>query len=256
VQTLGQPVLSPLYDTRSFWDVLFDLASPTRLNLRWLWTNFQQVIQPPNTSPEDWTADRGRGFIVPATGSPGTMLPPSASLNWQPAQFAGEASQFPDCLMPFEHPFLGAGEGANLPWLQALPDPVTTVVWQTWVELNPRRAAQLGLEEGDLVKLETPQGSAELPVYLNPAAPPDVLGVPLGQGHTAYGRYAEKRGINPVRDLLAPLTDAATGSLAYAATRARISKTGKHMALPKFEGDVPAYQIPGKEVLKVQYGRS
>jgi anaerobic selenocysteine-containing dehydrogenase len=158
--------------------------------------------------------------------------------------------------MPFEHPFLGAGEGANLPWLQALPDPVTTVVWQTWVELNPRRAAQLGVKEGDLVTIETLQGSAELPVYLNPAAPPDVLGVPLGQGHTAYGRYAEKRGINPVRDLLAPLTDAATGSLAYAATRARISKTGKHMALPKFEGDVPAYQIPGKEVLKVQYGRS
>ncbi len=74
--------------------------------------------------------------------------------------------------------------------------------------------------------------------------------MPLGQGHTAYGRWAEHRGVNPLA-LLPPLVDEATGAPAYAATRARLVKTGRRQAVPKFEGTVPAYQLPGQEVLQV-----
>lgn len=57
-------------------------------------------------------------------------------------QFAGDPSQYPFYLVPFAHNTLGAGESAHLPWLQAAPDPITSVTWQTWVELNPRVASQ------------------------------------------------------------------------------------------------------------------
>jgi menaquinone reductase, molybdopterin-binding-like subunit len=89
-----------------------------------------------------------------------------------------------------------------------------------------------------------------LRIYVHPAAPPTVLGMPLGQGHTAYGRWAQSRGVNPT-DLLAPLADQATGALAYGATRARLIKTGRRVALPKLEGTVPAYQLPDAPVLEV-----
>jgi molybdopterin-containing oxidoreductase family iron-sulfur binding subunit len=93
-----------------------------------------------------------------------------------------------------------------------------------------------------------------VPVYINPAAPPTVLAIPMGQGHTTGGRYASKdgaqRGVN-AWTLIAPLTDETTGSLAYGATRVRIVKTGRRVHLPKFEGTVQAFQVPHEEVIKV-----
>ena len=40
-------------------------------------------------------------------------------------------------LMVYPHPVLGTGDGANKPWLQELPDPVTKIAWQTVAELHP-----------------------------------------------------------------------------------------------------------------------
>jgi hypothetical protein len=51
--------------------------------------------------------------------------------------------------------------------------------------------------------------------------------------------------------LLEPLADATTGALAYGATRVSLSKTDRHMRLPKLEGMAPARQLPGQEVLEV-----
>ena len=59
----------------------------------------------------------------------------------------------------FPHHALGDGEAAYLPWLQATPDPLTSVAWQTWVEVNPRLARAWALNEGDIVALESPVGS-------------------------------------------------------------------------------------------------
>jgi len=173
--------------------------------------------------------------------------------GWRPAQFDGTEQDYPYHLVVFPHNTLGAGEAAHLPWLQATPDPLTSATWQTWVEINPKLAKEKGLREGDIVTLTSPRGSVEVPVYVSPAAPPNVLAVPLGQGHTGYGRWAERRGVNPMQ-ILAPLADAATGALAYGATRVRMTATGRRISLPKFEGTVPAYQVPGHEVVPVTRG--
>src|SRR5204863_5856651 len=83
------------------------------------------------------------------------------------------------------------GRGANKPWLQELPDPTSKAVWGTWVEIHPETAAKLGVRRGDAVKVETEAGSVELPAYLYGGLRKDTIAVPLGQGHTAYGRYAK-----------------------------------------------------------------
>jgi anaerobic selenocysteine-containing dehydrogenase len=186
---------------------------------------------------------------APRAASP--PAPPSTSV---PApRFAGDEATYPYYLVVYPHNTLGDGDGAHLPWLQAAPEPLTSVTWQTWVEVNPRVAERLGLHEGDVVAVESPQGRVEVPVYVHPAAPPTVLAMPLGQGHAAGGRWAQGRGANPT-DLLAPLTDEGSGALAYGATRVKLTKTGRRAPLPKFEGTVPAYQLPDEQVLKVTRG--
>ncbi len=115
------------------------------------------------------------------------------------------------------------GRGANKPWLQELPDPTTKAVWNSWVEIHPETAAGLGLAMGDPVKVETSAGSVTAPAYLYAGIRKDCVAIPLGQGHTAYGRYANGRGVNAL-DLLPASQDAASGAVAYLTARVRISK--------------------------------
>jgi anaerobic selenocysteine-containing dehydrogenase len=151
------------------------------------------------------------------------------------AQFAGEGEFF---FHPFVHPILGEA-GANKPWLQEIADPTTTVMWNTWVEINPETAHELGIENDDVVKIISEAGEVEAPVYLYPAIHPEVIAMPFGQGHTAYGRYAAGRGTNPI-NLLAPQFNEA-GDLAFAGMRVRIEKTGRQQILSRLESRIGVY---------------
>ena len=103
-------------------------------------------------------------------------------------------------------------------------------MWGSWAEIHPETAAKLGVELGDAIKVETEAGSVELPAYLYAGMRKDVVAIPLGQGHTAYGRYAKDRGVNAL-SLLSPAQDAASGALAYLSAKARLTKGTKAMDL-------------------------
>ncbi|HJS47945.1 MAG TPA: 4Fe-4S dicluster domain-containing protein, partial [Gemmatimonadales bacterium] len=125
------------------------------------------------------------------------------------------------------------GRGANRPWLAENPDPVTKVTWQSWVEIHPDTAKALDVREGEIVRLESPHGAVEAPAYLYAGLRPDLVAMPLGLGHTAYGRWAEGRGVNAL-DLLGPPGD--LGFVPYVSTRVRLAKVHRHQKLAKTEG--------------------
>ncbi len=108
----------------------------------------------------------------------------------------------------------------------------------------------MGVGTGDVVKLTTPAGNMELPVYVNPAAAPDVALVPMGQGHEMFSRYAENRGKN-VLALVAPQTESETGALATSGTRVKIENANKKVRMARFEGSVPAYQLEEFPIIEV-----
>ena len=99
-------------------------------------------------------------------------------------------------LVVYPSPALGDGRGANKPWLQELPDPVTKTVWQTVVEMHPETARRLGLEAGDHVRVETDNGFLVAPVFVYLGVRVDIVAIAHGRGHTAYGRYAKGVGLN------------------------------------------------------------
>ncbi|MBI4213868.1 MAG: molybdopterin-dependent oxidoreductase [Chloroflexi bacterium] len=272
IHTVQQPTVRPLYDTRSFWDVVLtlgeELGSPIREALPW--PTFKDLlrerIRPLHTEGRGSVRETGfERFWVRMLQQGGwwdegrtgesrqaAAVPDVTRLTstFPAPQFDGGDRDYPFNLVLFPHNTLGSGENAHLPWLQAAPDPMTSATWQTWVEVNPQTAREMGLIEGDIVGIETPRGRIDLPVYVHPAASPSVLAVPLGQGHTSYGRWAERRGANPL-DIVAPVTDQATGALAYGATRARLVKTGRRMSLPKYEGTAESVQIEEFQILKI-----
>jgi anaerobic selenocysteine-containing dehydrogenase len=119
------------------------------------------------------------------------------------AEFAGDAGQYPYQFQPYPSLQFHEGSGANLPWMQELPDPASSSIWGLPVEIDPKTAAALGVVSGDLVRVESPHGSLEAPAYVHPGAVPQVLSMAIGGGHTHYGRYASGRGANPL-SILAP----------------------------------------------------
>jgi molybdopterin-containing oxidoreductase family iron-sulfur binding subunit len=108
-------------------------------------------------------------------------------------------------------------------------------MWSSWLEINPKTAAALGIAQGDVVEVASSQGKIRVPALLSPGIAPDVVAMPVGQGHQTFTRYASARGANPIA-VLAPLEDKETGALAWAATRVRLSKVEGDGELVLFAG--------------------
>ncbi len=259
-----QPVINRFRDTMAFGDVLIQIAGELGNSMPWNSmrdavradardlhaTNRGSVTQP--TFEEFWkrSLERGGWWDQGDTVS-GVPTPPVLPRTPVQAQLAGDSSVFPLHLVPFESHSIGTGQYAHLPWAQAVPDPITTVAWSTWVEVNPKTAEGLKLKQDDVVTLESASGGfISVPVYVNPATPPDVVSVPIGQGHEQFTTYAAGRGSN-ILDILAQNEDSDTGSLAWAGTRVRMTKTNTRVGLPKLEGIQEPRQLPGEPVIVV-----
>jgi len=157
-------------------------------------------------------------------------------------------------LITYHSPLLGDGRGANKPWLQELPDPVTKICWSSWVEIHPETAQRLGIDRGDILEVKTATGTVRAPAFVYLGVHKDAIAMPIGQGHRSkanvpdfqpkhddskqtqwgYGRYARGIGANAL-DIL-PLGTNAGGGMILTATKASISKTGDHRTLPSTEG--------------------
>lgn len=259
---LQQPVVDPFVDSRSVGDILIQALNGAGQTLPF--SSYQDMVQAAVAELQkggkgNIKASNPKEYMLQAQTQGGwwddtmksTASPPAP--KWPAAaapKFAGDQGTYPMYLLPYPHNTLGYGEYSHLPWLQGTPEPISTNVWRTWVEVSQHDSDTIGLNTGDIVKVKTPKTTVELPVYVNPAGQPGVVAIPFGQGHTAYTRYAENRGTNPL-DLIDPLTDSETGALAWASTRVKLETTGRKMRLPRFEGQVPAFQLQGAPIVEV-----
>lgn len=105
---------------------------------------------------------------------------------------------FPLWLYPYSPLPFSFGEGAHLPYLQAIAGVQTGEMWETWAELHPDTAAACGVREGQSVRISSALGSLQARVRIIASAMPGIVSMPVGLGHTAYGRWASGVGANPM----------------------------------------------------------
>ncbi|MBY0495735.1 MAG: molybdopterin-dependent oxidoreductase [Cyanobacteria bacterium] len=212
------PVMRPLYDTRSTPDVLLQVAAGLAKPIPGLPGTFEEYVNAER--PEE-----NRVQHVPPGAKPRELANTRLTIAWTDPQFDGDTSQYPFHFMPYASQMLFDGSLAHLPWLQETPDPMTSAMWCSWVEINEQKARELAIEQGDIIEVTSTQGSVRAPAFLNPGLAPDAVAMPVGQGHTNFTRYATNRGVNPI-SILAPVTIPETGTLAWSATRVKIAKVG------------------------------
>ncbi|HUF76820.1 MAG TPA: molybdopterin dinucleotide binding domain-containing protein [Longimicrobiales bacterium] len=246
--SVGVPVLSvaaaavePMGDGQHPADVLLQITAGLGepMSSRFPWSDFEELVEErvgaelaSLPGSDGMTASQYMNAAVERGGifgeSPPSETPPGPAAS-APAMgtptFTGAEDEYGFVLLPFESLKVGNGRGANRPWLQEQPDPMSTVMWNAWVELSPDDAAALDVDDGDLVALESPAGRVEVHAVVDPAVRPGTLSMPMGHGHQAYGRYAEGRGAN-VMELVAATPVEGTSAPAWASTRVRITRLG------------------------------
>jgi anaerobic selenocysteine-containing dehydrogenase len=230
---VATPFVQPLYDTRSTEQVLAAIAK--RMNVEFEVAATKSVLESILPKDLDWdtVVHQGGYWAEPSPETPPGKLPPAPKLDVAQATFYGDASQFPLSFLPYFSVQFHDGRGAHLPWMQELPDSVSSAMWGLPVEIDPRTASRLGIKTGDRVRVESQYGKLEAPAYVDPAAAPGVVGMAIGQGHRNSGRYASDRGANPL-SILAPAWEESTGALALGATRVRLVRLGADGGLVQF----------------------
>jgi anaerobic selenocysteine-containing dehydrogenase/Fe-S-cluster-containing dehydrogenase component len=229
--SLQQPSMDPVFETRATSDVLIAVAKkdpgsaaryPVADYRSWLIGRFAG-------GAAGLAAALPRGFVAGTLGEATTARPAPAVRPAAPiAQSSGNMY-----LVLYPHPFIGDGRGANKPWLQEIPDPVTKICWQTVAEINPATADQMGLANGDFVSIQTSAGTLTLPVLRYLGTQRETIAVATGRGHPHSGRYA-KAGFNPLEIL--PLGEDRAGGVALVSTKANVSKAGGAAHIVTTEG--------------------
>jgi len=253
--SLQQPTMDPVFaGTMGTADVLLAVAKKDAANAaKFAATDYRTWLF--STLPggdKAIAAALPKGIMAGSLGARTTTV--AAAPTAAPKAPAIAATQGDFFLVTYPSPVLGEGRGANKPWLQELPDPVTKIAWSSWVELHPETAQRLGVDRGDIVEVKTAQGTVRAPALPYLGIHKNAIAIPLGQGHRSaaqmatfqpknhdpsnvqwgYGRYARALGVQAL-DLLPLGTDGA-GGLVLTSTKASISKTGDHRTLPSTEG--------------------
>ena len=144
------------------------------------------------------------GIAAPAAPAAAPTAPAHALPADGMANFAGAGEYY---LLLYPAIQFYDGRLADRGWCQEIPDPLSKITWDNYVELHPATAAALGVAEGDLLRLETESGSAEFPAHLQTWTHPAVLAISMAQGHRNYGRFASHRGDWPQKLAGARLAD-------------------------------------------------
>jgi molybdopterin-containing oxidoreductase family iron-sulfur binding subunit len=126
------------------------------------------------------------------------------------------------------------GRSAVSSWLQEAPDTMTQAVWDAWVEISPDTARKLGVVQGDMIGVKSPQGALELPAYISPTLHPSAVAIPMGHRYAPYQRpryvAADPRSLNPM-DILPAAADPASGGLAFMSVKVTLTKLGTRRPL-------------------------
>ena len=240
--SLAQPVLSPLFDTRSVIASLerwrgVETTAYEQLRQRW-----RQTVWGARASSPDFESFWRQAVHDGVAPGP-APLASEQTFDWSPVSAASSnvlddaAAKGPVAgagrydLTLFTNVSVHDGRHANNPWLQELPDPVSRTAWGNHAALAATLADELGLTDGDIVRLSlTGDGEEarwiELPILRQPGQAGETIAVALGYGREHVGPVGDGVGVSGY-----PLVGEQDGFFRYTRSRVSLVPTGAHQPL-------------------------
>lgn len=202
--SLGQPTISPLFDTRQAEESILkwsgiESSYHDYIKKYWEANVFNQSGALMFTDFWNKTLHDGVA-VVKATASTTSAFAGNVSAAVSAVQaIRGNGIE----LELVQNMAVGAGVGADNPWLQELPDPITKITWDNYVTMNPSEMKEKGYETdfgqehsmNVVTVAANGGGSIQLPVIAQPGQAKGTIGVALGYGKKV-GNQEEVTGAN------------------------------------------------------------
>src|SRR2546426_7477918 len=234
---LLQPTMAPIRDSRPMGDTLLRIARAALGAEEGKgplpWPSFEQYVKAawePLVKGQLEGALRHGGLF--ADVAPVAVTAKVSAVEPAPAKLEGNAGGL--TLLAYPSLRFYDGRSAVSAWLQEAPDTMTQAVWDAWVEVPAETARKLGIAQGDMLGIKSPQGSLELPAYISPTLHPSAVAIPMGHRYTPYQRPryvgADPRSLNPM-EILPAAADATSGGLSFMSVNVTLTKLGTRRPL-------------------------
>jgi molybdopterin-containing oxidoreductase family iron-sulfur binding subunit len=191
-----QPLIEPLFEGRNTVEELarltkFETSSPYEIVRR----TFRKLA---GLAESEFEA-AWRKFLHEGTSAVGRYAVDHPDVKWDAvAKGVAAARPAPGALsatnleLVFERDAkVDDGRFANNGWLQELGNPMTKISWGNAALFSPKTAGELGIADGDMVRLELDGRSLEAAALILPGQADYSVGLPLGYGRTACGRVGQ-----------------------------------------------------------------
>ena len=234
VRSLQQPAIAPLHDTRSFQDSLLTWLKATGKAtgiaseakdwhgyLQGAWKEIYRDTRAAGSFEQFWEGSLRAGVLVGSTGKAVTRTFKSAAMGVVSKGVKGQAPTGFQLAL-YESIVMGDGRNANNAWAQELPDPISSVTWDNYVNIGPKTAQSLGVQENDVVAIEADGVKAELPVHIQPGMHPNGLSVAVGWGRRATGKVGNGTGVD-----VFPFGSWSGDAWAFSGKDVKVRKTGR-----------------------------
>ena len=188
--SIVQPLIEPLYDTRTAHELIATLSGQTSAKaydlVRDTWRSHAN-----QDAFEGWWKKVLEDGVISNTAS--QPVNPG-----EPALPEIKAIQPPEgiTLVLSPDPSLWDGRSAHNAWLQECPKPFTKQVWGNSLGMDKATAAKFGLKNGDIVRLQRKGRQLEVPVLILEGHADGVASLTLGYGRSAAGDIGTGVGVN------------------------------------------------------------
>ena len=188
--SLGQPTISPLFDTRQAEESMLKWSGSDLSYYDFIKKNWEaNMPEEMGMFTDFWNKALHDGVVAAnyleteeATVFAGNVSAANAAVK----KAKGGTIE----LELVQNMGVGAGVGADNPWLQEMPDPITKITWDNYVTMNPSEMEEKGYEthfgQEHAMNVVTVAaqggGSIQLPVVAQPGQAKGTIGVALGYG--------------------------------------------------------------------------
>jgi molybdopterin-containing oxidoreductase family iron-sulfur binding subunit len=197
VYAVGQPTISPLFDSKSAVEIVNGLAGGSESAI-----DLIKASASTNGKAKTWNALLHDGFATMPVLVVDYEVAPSIDLTDVKVGKAIEGLEF----YTYTKAGMGAGSNANNPWVYELPDPITRISWDNYLIMSAADAVQLGVEtyaqsngaiNGNTVNIIVNGMPLEnVPVWIQPGQTQGSVGLALGFGRESVGKVGNGVGVN------------------------------------------------------------
>lgn len=203
---VGQPVIRPLWKSRSIGNILIDLmggqAGGRRNFAGYLRKYWNDVVFPAvggGKGPGAFQGALQAGFV--GSGVMKQLRTKSAPRAFQGNGLLAKKMGKTDSkgglvLTAYKMPLTGDGAGNNNAIRLEVPDPVTKVTWGNFAAISRAYAEKNNIKTNDLLKVNVGGKSLKLPAFIQPGLHPDTVAVAMGFGREAAGSVGNGIGEN------------------------------------------------------------